>query len=206
MSEQTPTVFVVDDEPAVRKAVARVLRAADIPVEVFLSAEAFLSAHDPDAPGCLLLDMAMPGLNGLELQHALAERGGTLPIIFLSGNADVPISVAAMKNGAADFLTKPVRDELLLSAVYAAFETDRAERAPRAARADIEARIASLTPRELQVLEGVITGRLNKQIAGDLGTVEQTIKVHRSRVMEKMKVQSLAELVRLVGRVRTTMV
>jgi len=204
MNDQTPTVFMVDDEPAVRKAVARVLRAADILVEVFPSAEAFLSAHDLAAPGCLLLDIAMPGLSGLELQRALTERGGTLPIIFLSGNADVPVSVEAMKNGAADFLTKPVQDELLLSAVQAAFATDRAERITRAARADIEARLASLTPRELQVLKGIVAGRLNKQIAGDLGTVEQTIKVHRSRVMEKMKVGSLAELVRLVDRAHAT--
>lgn len=202
MSERKPIVFVVDDEVPVRKAVSRVLRSAEIDVAAFASPMEFLAAHDPDMPGCLLLDVEMPDLNGLELQQTLAERGGVRPIIFLSGRADVPISVRAMKNGAVDFLTKPVRDDVLLAAVSAAFETDRAARRARAEIADIEARLATLTPREREVLDHVVTGQLNKQIAADLGTVERTIKAHRAKVMEKMKVPSVAELVLLVERVR----
>ena len=202
MNQRKPTVFVVDDEDSVRKALSRLLRSAEIEAVVFASAADFLAAHDSDAPGCLLLDVAMPDLNGLELQQALAARGSNLPIIFLSGHADVPISVEAMKHGATDFLTKPVQDEVLLIAVRAALEKDRADRIARAELADIAARLATLTRREREVLEHVVSGQLNKQIAGDLGTVEQTIKVHRARVMEKMKVQSLAELVRLVERAR----
>lgn len=193
-----PTVFVVDDEAAVRKAVTRLLRSAEIEVAAFASPTEFLAAHDPEAPGCLLLDVAMPGLTGPELQQALAAQACQRPIIFLSGHADVPISVQAMKNGATDFLTKPVRDEVLLAAVRAAFEKDRVARIARAGLAGITARLATLTPREHEVLGHVVAGRLNKQIAEALGTVEQTVKVHRARVMEKMQVQSLAELVRIV--------
>ena len=203
MNERPPTVFVVDDDAAVRKAVARLLHSVRIEVAVFASPVEFLAAYDPDAPGCLLLDLEMPGLNGLELQQELAGRGGALPIIFLSAYGDVPISVRAMKAGAVDFLTKPVRDEVLRAAVRAAFEKDRLARLARAELASIDARLATLTSREYEVLKGVIAGQLNKQIAGDLGTVEHTIKVHRARVMEKMKVQSVAELVRLVERART---
>lgn len=202
MNERPPTVFVVDDDAAVRSAVSRLLRSAEISVTVFASPTEFLAAHDPSAPGCLLLDVEMPDLNGLDLQQTLGGRGGALPIIFLSGHADIPISVQAMKAGATDFLTKPVRDEVLLTAVRAAFAKDRAVRLVRAELADIAARLARLTPRENEVLELVTTGLLNKQIAGHLGTVEQTIKVHRARVMEKMRVQSVAELVRLVERAR----
>ena len=196
----TPTVFFVDDEVAVRKAVSRLLRSARVQVAVFASPGEFLAAHDPDAPGCLLLDVEMPGLSGPDLQRALGGREGSRPIIFLSGHADVPISVKAMKDGAVDFLTKPVRDEVLLAAVRAAFEKDRVARTARREQAGISARLAKLTPREREVLDHVITGELNKQIAGALGTVEQTIKVHRARVMEKMAVHSVAELVRLVER------
>jgi FixJ family two-component response regulator len=204
MNERKPTVFVVDDEDAVRKALSRLLRSAEIDAVVFASGADFLGAHDPDTPGCLLLDVSMPGFDGLELQQTLAARGSDLPIIFLSGRADVPISVQAMKQGAADFLTKPVRDEVLLIAVRNAFEKDRAARTTRAELGDIATRLATLTRREREVLEHVVSGQLNKQIAGDLGTVEQTVKVHRARVMEKMKVQSLAELVRLVERSRAS--
>ena len=196
----TPTVFFVDDEAAVRKAVSRLLRSAHIGVAAFASPGEFLAARDPDVPGCLLLDVAMPGHSGPDLQRMLGGRDGTLPIIFLSGHADVPISVEAMKDGAVDFLTKPVRDEVLLAAVQAAFEKDRVARTARREQAGISARLATLTPREREVLDHVITGELNKQIAGALGTVEQTIKVHRARVMEKMQVHSVAELVRLVER------
>lgn len=198
----TPTVFVVDDEEPVRRAVSRLLSSAEIGVATFASPAEFLVAYDPEAPGCLLLDVAMPDLTGPELQLALAGRGAVPPIIFLSGHADVPISVQAMKNGAVDFLTKPVSDETLLAAVRAAFELDRRARLDRAEQAGIAARLATLTPREREVLDHVASGQLNKQIAAALGTVEQTIKVHRARVMEKMQVASLAELVRLVERAR----
>lgn len=203
MSGRTPTVFLVDDDAAVRKAVSRLLLAKGIEVAVFASPAEYLAAHDPDAPGCLLLDLELPGINGLELQQILASRGGTLPIIFLSAHGDVPISVQAMKNGAVDFLTKPVLHDVLGAAVAAAFEKDRADRLARTQDAEIDSRLASLTPREREVLDHVVRGQLNKQIAGDLGTGEHTVKVHRARMMEKMKVQSLAELVRLVERVHS---
>lgn len=200
MNDLKPKVFVVDDEDAVRKAVFRLLHSADIQAEVFASPAEFLAAFDAQAPGCLLLDVEMPGLNGLDLQRVLGKRDATLPIIFLSGRADIPISVQAMKAGATDFLTKPVQGDVLLAAVRTAFAKDNALRAARADVADIAARLNTLTAREYEVLEHVVAGKLNKQIASDLGIVEGTIKVHRARVMEKMKVQSLAELVRLVER------
>jgi len=196
----TPTVFVIDDEESVRKALARLLRSAGFNPAVFGSSHEFLEAQVPDAPGCLVLDLAMPGLNGLELQRALADRGAGWPIIFLTGRADVPMSVEAMKQGAFDFLTKPVHDETLLAAVRHALEGDRAARHARSQLDEVDRRLATLTPREREVLAQVVAGRLNKQIAADLGTVEKTIKVHRARVMEKMKVQSVAELVRLTER------
>jgi FixJ family two-component response regulator len=202
MNEPTPVVFVVDDEACIRKAVSRLLHSAEIAVAVFASPAEFLAAHDPQSPGCLLLDIEMPDLNGLELQQALGGRAAPLPIIFLSGRADIPISVQAMKEGATDFLTKPVQSRVLLAAVRAAFAKDRTARLVRTELGDIASRLATLTPREREVLEQVVAGHLNKQIAGALGTVEQTIKVHRARVMEKMKVHSVAELVRLVVRVR----
>lgn len=200
MNAPAPLVCLVDDEAAVRKAVARLLRAAGLEVAPFASPEEFLAAHDPAAPGCLVLDMAMPGLDGLELQQALAARGSALPVIFLTGHADVPMCAQAMKRGATDFLTKPVNDTDLLAAVRRALEHHRRARQTRAEADAIRARIATLTPREREVLEHVVTGQLNKQIASDLGTVEKTIKVHRARVMEKMRVRSVAELVRLVER------
>ena len=195
-----PTVFVVDDEPAVLKGLARLLRSARLNVATFASPRDFLERHDPCAHGCLVLDVAMPGLNGLELQESLAEKGGAVPIIFLTGHGDIPMSVQAMKRGAVDFLTKPVNDEDLLKAVRAAIEKDSVARRARAELEEIQQRLATLTPREREVLEHVIAGQLNKQTAADLGTVEKTIKVHRARVMEKMKVQSVAELVRLAER------
>ena len=200
MNQPPPTVFLVDDELMVRKAVGRLLRAEGFEVTAFASPGEFLAAHDPAAPGCLVLDMAMPGLSGLELQQTLAGRGSALPIIFLTGRADVPMCAQAMKRGAADFLTKPVNDTDLLAAIRRAIEDDRHARQTRAELSDIRARIASLTPREREVLKQVVTGQLNKQIASNLGTVENTIKVHRGRVMEKMRVASVAELVRLVER------
>jgi FixJ family two-component response regulator len=204
MSQVEPTVFIVDDDPAVLKSLARVLRAIQFTVVTFGSPQEFLERHDPHTPGCLVLDVAMPGLNGLELQAALRVRGSAIPIIFLTGHGDIPMSVQAMKGGALDFLTKPVHDKDLLKAVEAALEKDRIERQSRADLDDIQERLATLTPREREVLTHVVSGQLNKQIAYDLGTVEQTIKVHRARVMEKMKVNSVAELVRLTERLKKT--
>lgn len=199
-----PRVFLVDDDAAVRKAVSRLLHSMRIEVAVFASPTEFLAEYDPETPGCLLLDLELPGLHGLEVQRELARRGGGLPIIFLSAHGDVPVSVQAMKNGALDFLTKPVRAEVLQEAVRSAFEKDRLARIAQAELADIRARLATLTPRENEVLAHLVTGQLNKQIASDLGTGEHTVKVHRARVMEKMRVQSVAELVRLVERVRVS--
>ena len=194
------TVFVVDDYTPVRKAISRLLRAAGFVVATFASAEEFLTQYDPQASGCLVLDLAMPVVSGLELQKILAEKGSFLPIIFLTAHGDIPKSVQAMKHGAIDFLTKPVNDEDLLAAVRLAIEKDRALRQEQAELSDIRARLSTLTPREREVLEYVVAGKLNKEIAGDLGTVEQTIKIHRAHVMQKMKVHSVAELVRLTER------
>jgi FixJ family two-component response regulator len=195
-----PTVFVVDDDAAVLKSLSRLFRSEGLAVATFASPWEFLDRHDPNAPGCMVLDMAMPRLNGLELQDALAARGDEVAIVFLTGHGDIPTSVKAMKRGAVDFLTKPVDDEELLKAVRAALEKDSLQRQARAEVAELQKRLATLTPREREVLEHVISGQLNKQIAADLGTVEQTIKVHRGRVMEKMKVRSVAELVHLAER------
>jgi FixJ family two-component response regulator len=203
MSNAMPTVVVVDDDPAVLKSLSRLLRAAGLNVATFGSPQEFLEQHDPRVPGCLVLDVAMPGLNGLELQEALATKGSAIPIVFLTGHGDVPTSVQAMKRGALDFLTKPVNDDHLLEAIRVAIEKDCSARQARAELDDLLERLATLTPREREVLTHVVSGQLNKQIANDLGTVEKTIKVHRARVMEKMKVASLADLVRLVERARS---
>ena len=200
MSQAGPTVFIVDDDPAVLKSLSRLLRVSQFTVVTFGSPQEFLERHDPHTPGCLVLDVAMPGLNCLELQEALTAKGSPIPIIFLTGHGDIPMSVQAIKGGALDFLTKPVHDKDLLKAVEAALEKDRIERQSRAELDDIQERLATLTPREREVLIHVVSGQLNKQIAYDLGTVEKTIKVHRARVMEKMKVGSVAELVRLTER------
>ncbi len=196
------TIFVVDDYAPVRRAVSRLLHAAGFAVVAFASPQEFLAQYDPRIPGCLVLDLDMPAVNGLELQRILATKGSVLPIIFLTGHGDVPQSVQAMKRGASDFLTKPVNDKDLLAAIRVAIEKDRALRRRQTELSEIRTRLATLTPREREVLEYVVAGKLNKQIAGNLGTVEQTIKVHRAHVMQKMRVQSLAELVRLTERCR----
>src|SRR5207248_7743559 len=195
-----PTVFVVDDYAPGRKSIARLLRTAGFAVTAFASAKEFLAQYEPETPGCLVLDLAMPGVSGLELQRILAGKSSLLPIIFLTSHGDIPKSVQAMKHGASDFLTKPVNDEDLLAAVRVAIEKDRALRREQAELSEIRARVARLTPREREVLEYVVAGKLNKQIAGELGTVEQTVKIHRAHVMQKMRVQSVAELVRLTQR------
>jgi len=195
-----PTVFVVDDYAPGRRSISRLLRAAGFAVTAFASAKEFLAQYDPETPGCLVLDLAMPAVSGLELQDILADRGSLLPIIFLTAYGDIPKSVQAMKRGASDFLTKPVNDEDLLAAVRVAIEKHRALRREQAELSEIRARLATLTSREREVLEYVIAGKLNKQIAGELGTVEQTVKIHRAHVMQKMRVQSVAELVRITER------
>ncbi len=200
MSDARPTVFVVDDDPAVLKSLSRLLRSAQLTAVTFGSPQQFLEQHTSSAVGCIVLDVAMPGLDGLALQQALAAKGSSLPIIFLTGHGDIPMSVQAIKRGAVDFLTKPVSDDDLLKAIREAMEKERTARQARAELDDFQKRLAMLTPREREVLNHVVSGQLNKQIAGDLGTVEKTIKVHRARVMEKMKTQSLAELVRLAER------
>jgi FixJ family two-component response regulator len=195
-----PTIFVVDDYAPGRRSISRLLRAAGFAVTAFASAGEFLAHYDPQASGCLVLDLTMPAVSGLELQGILADRGSLLPIIFLTAHGDIPKSVQAMKRGASDFLMKPVNDEDLLAAVRAAIEKDRVLRREQAELSEIRARVAMLTPREREVLEYVVAGKLNKQIAGELGTVEQTVKIHRAHVMQKMRVQSVAELVRLTQR------
>jgi FixJ family two-component response regulator len=200
MSDAIPTVFVVDDDPAVLKSLSRLLRSTQLNVATFDSPQQFLDQHDSSATGCIVLDVAMPGLDGLALQQALAAKGCSLPVIFLTGHGDIPMSVRAIKRGAVDFLTKPVSDDDLLEAIREAMEKGRAARQSRAELDDFLKRLVMLTPREREVLTHVVSGQLNKQIAGDLGTVEKTIKVHRARVMEKMKTHSLAELVRLAER------
>lgn len=174
--------------------------AAGLESRAFPSPAAFLEEHDPATPGCLLLDLALPGLDGLGVQQALSAADCARPIVFITGRGDIPTTVRAMKGGAVDFLTKPVNDTDLLAAVRNAIEIDRAAREAQVAMGALKQRLASLTPREREVLAHVVAGRLNKQIAADLGTVEKTIKVHRARIMEKMAVRSLADLVRIAER------
>jgi FixJ family two-component response regulator len=195
------TTFIVDDDASVLKALGRLLRSAGYDARTFSSAQDFLAAHDPNVPGCAVLDLTMPGLDGLELQQRLGSDGGVRPIIFLTGNGNIATSVRAMKAGAVDFLTKPVNREQLLSAVDLALQQDVASRRDREARKAITDKLATLTPREHEVLIHVVAGRLNKQIAADLGTVEKTIKVHRGRAMMKLGVRSVAALVRLTEHV-----
>jgi FixJ family two-component response regulator len=197
MTDEMFTVFLVDDDAGVLKALSRLLRARGYDVQSFTSPQAFLTNHDPSKPGCAVFDVSMPELDGLELQQALTAGGSHRPVIFLTGTSDIPTSVRAMKAGAIDFLTKPVSGNDLLEAVTRSEKEDARIRLVKTEMELINAKIATLTPREREVMAHVITGRLNKQIAGDLGTVEKTIKVHRGRVMEKLGVRSVAELVRL---------
>jgi FixJ family two-component response regulator len=200
MNSSALTVFIVDDDPSVLIALARLLRSAGLNTTTFTSAQEFLDLHDQNASGCLVLDVEMPSMNGLELQLALATQGNELPIIFLTGNGDIPMSVRAIKQGAIDFLTKPINDSDLIAAIHEAIGKDRIARQARAKLSELHQRLAMLTPREREVLGYVVTGKLNRQIAAELGTVEKTIKVHRAHLMTKLKVQSLAELVRLAER------
>jgi FixJ family two-component response regulator len=194
------TVFIVDDDPAVLKSLARLLRSANHAVAVFASAQEFLAGDHLSQPGCLVLDVEMPGLTGVELQQALAGRHSALPIIFLTGHGDIDMGVHAMKLGAVDFLTKPVDGDVLLEAVRDAIERSRVIVAARAAMDEVQRLLATLTPREREILPLVVSGQLNKQVAARLGTVEKTIKVHRAHVMAKLKVRTLAELVHLADK------
>ena len=178
------TVFVVDDDPSVLTALARLLRHAGWNVETYESAESFLSRPDTRRPGCVVLDVSLPGLDGLELQRRQSESGQALPIVFLTGRGDIPMSVQAIKAGAVDFLTKPVQSESLFRAVRAALGQDAAARVAQSVTSELQHRFETLTPREREVLAAIAAGRLNKQIAGDLGIVEQTVKFHRARIMK----------------------
>jgi FixJ family two-component response regulator len=200
MEEPEATVHLVDDDPELRKAIGRLLQSAGMKVASFGSAQEFLGAYDGHGPGCVVLDLAMPGLNGLQLQRELEQRGSPLPIVFLTGRGDIAASVQAMKHGASDFLTKPVDDTDLLDAIHEALATDRERRRGSAERERIAQCLAVLTERERQVLERIVAGRLNKQIAGELGTVEKTIKFHRANLMRKMGVRVVADLVKLAAR------
>lgn len=195
------TVYLVDDDAAVLKALSRLLRSEGWSVDAFVSAQAFLDALPLDALGCVVLDLAMPGMDGMALHDELVARRSVLGVIFLTGHGDLATGVAAMKTGAVDFLAKPVQDAQLLAAVRTAVERSRAAHAEAADRQALLQRVVALTPREREVMQLVVAGLLNKQIADALGTVEKTVKVHRARVMEKMKARSLAELVRLADRV-----
>lgn len=191
------TVFLVDDDAGVLKALSRLLHTKGYETCAFTSAQEFLEEHDPARPGCAIFDISMPGLDGLALQQIFKTGGHQRPVIFLTGKGDIPKTVQAMKAGAIDFLTKPVKDVVLLDAVARAEAADARVRQGLAELTVIEAKIASLTPREREVLSHVIAGRLNKQIAADLGTAEKTIKVHRGRMMDKLGVRTVADLVRL---------
>jgi len=194
---EQPTVVVIDDDASIRRALDNLLRSVGLDVELFKSPQEFLQSNRPDRPGCIVLDVRFPGRSGLDMQREISAANTSLPIIFITGYGDIPMSVRAMKAGAVEFLTKPFRDQDLLDAVGVALEKDRVRRANEVRLSELRTRFQTLTARERQVLSLVIAGRLNKQIAGDLGTVEKTIKVHRGRVMEKLGVRSVADLVRL---------
>ena len=195
-------VFIVDDDAGVLDSVAFLLRTVGIPAETYASAQAFLDAYGPDKPGCLILDVRMPAMSGLELQEELRSLGSTLPIIFLTAHGDVPMAVEAVKSGAVDFLQKPFRDQELVDKIHRALEENARAREVAAARRGVAARIESLTAREREVMDAVVAGKANKVIAGDLGLSQRTVEIHRAHVMEKMGAESLAQLVQMVMQAR----
>jgi FixJ family two-component response regulator len=201
MTEAKSIVFVVDDDAAVREALKSLIRSVGLQVELFDSAQEFLHRRRPEGPSCLVLDVRLPGISGLDFQRKLAEANIPIPIIFITGHGDIPMSVRAMKGGAVEFLTKPFRDQDLLDAIQLALERDRVRREREAELATLRERFESLTPREREVLPGVISGFLNKQIAAEIGTSETTVKVHRGQLMRKMGARSLPELVRMAEKI-----
>jgi FixJ family two-component response regulator len=204
MTLSDPVVFVVDDDPSIREAVKRLIGSVGLRVETFGSTREFLAMKRPQAPACLVLDVRLPDVSGLEFQRELADSNAQIPIIFITGHADVPMTVRAMKAGAVEFLTKPFRGQELLDAIQEAIAKDRAAWNERAQMAGLEARYASLTSREKEVLALVVSGLLNKQVAAELGISELTIKTHRGRVMQKMEADSLADLVRMSEKLKSS--
>lgn len=197
MTEESPIVYVVDDDPSVRRSLARLIRSAGFRVETFAQAQDFLDQKENLDPNCLVLDVNLPGLSGLDVQKELSSRGYSMPIVFITGYGTIPMTVQAMKGGAVEFLEKPIDHQVLMNAIHQAIKKDRQMKQQFNEVNEIRRRLASLTPREKEVLPLVVSGMLNKQIAFKLGTTEKTIKVHRARIMEKMRADSLADLVRL---------
>jgi FixJ family two-component response regulator len=200
VSEERAVVFVVDDDPSIRRSLGSLLRSVGHEVRLFASAQEFMSAERPDAPGCLVLDVRLPGMSGLTFQQELAKAGIHIPVIFVTGHGDVPMTVRAMRAGAVDFLTKPFDDQVLLDAIHSSIERDRARRRDAASLAEVQALYRGLTERERQIMKLVVAGRVNKQIAAELGLSLVTVKVHRGQVMRKMLAKSLADLVRMADR------